>query len=207
MTQLIDLKKVEKTAFITYFQDGLWDICIGLVMMAAFINELIGDKNDHRILWLGLPAVFAILVGKLLVTLPRIGYVEFAPKRKRKIAVLVVFLFVIFLIGLFAYIANILEGDLPHWLMGIKGKMLVPLVTFFIFSIIAFLSDFGRLYYIGLLFAFAVAPTSSLFPHSIKLLFVTVMMLAPGLYFFVRFLRKYPAPGKEEGNDNVREQG
>jgi hypothetical protein len=207
MKQQIDLNKVEKAAFFTYFQDGLWDICLGLFMMGIFINELIGDKNDYRLLWLGLPAVLVMLVGKWLVTLPRMGYVEFAPKRKRKIAGLAVLLFVTSLIGLFVYIANTVGGDLPQWLMGIRGKLWVPLVTFFIFSIIAFLLDFRRLVYIGLLFAFVAIPTRSLFPHSIKLLFVTVMMLAPGLYLFVRFLRKYPTPGKEGGNVDVREQG
>lgn len=206
MKQQIDLKKVEKATFFTYFQDGLLDIGLGLFMMAWFINELIGDNNDYRVLWLGLPAILVMFVGKQFITLPRMGYVEFAPKRKRKIAVLVVVLFVTSLIGLFVYMANIPEGDVPQWLMAIRGKMLVPLVTFVIFSMIAFLLDFWRLCYIGLLFTFVLIPTRSLFPQSLKLLFVTVMILAPGLYLLVRFLRKYPVPGKEEGNDNVRQQ-
>lgn len=203
--QPINLKKIEKTAFLTYFQDGLWDISIGLLVLAAFINAVIGDDNDARLIWLMLPATVVLLLGKIFITRPRMGYVEFSRKRVMKLGLAAVIFSVVFLFGAFRSILGKLEGDLPGWMEWIKTGthgIWGSIYILAIFSIIAFLVGFSRLHYIGLMFAVAATPTRALFPNTVKFFIVTAVILVPGVYLLVRFLRRYPKSKEDEGGSN-----
>ncbi|MDH5684620.1 MAG: hypothetical protein OEZ20_09175, partial [candidate division WOR-3 bacterium] len=83
----IDLKEMEKKAWRTYFGDGIWDIYLGLIFIGmGFLAVLdkIGASELLRYGQFGLLMSLGIIIltiGKKKITIPRLGYVEFGPKR------------------------------------------------------------------------------------------------------------------------------
>jgi len=81
MTGKINLKEIERKAWMSYFEDGLWDIFMGLLMLTTGIRSL----TDNVWFTLGIFAALLIsVIGKKLITIPRIGRVKFGPARKVK---------------------------------------------------------------------------------------------------------------------------
>ncbi|MFX1448787.1 MAG: hypothetical protein ACFFCG_11745, partial [Promethearchaeota archaeon] len=91
MAEKVDLKEMEKRAWKSNFQDGLWDIYFGLLIMGIGFNWLGG--------FLGLPETMGVMVtliswdigamvifilGKKFITTPRMGFVKFGQIRKKR---------------------------------------------------------------------------------------------------------------------------
>ena len=92
MSQNLDLKALERKAFRSVHQDGLWDIYLGGMLLALSLFFSIpengeGELNYTLLALLGVAIVFAVFqLGKKYVTVPRMGQVRFGPERqKRKI--------------------------------------------------------------------------------------------------------------------------
>jgi len=88
MSEKLNLKQIERKAWRSVFQDGLWDIYLGLLLLLMGSSDLldqlpIGEAARLGI-YLGLLAF--ILVGmwlaKTYITIPRIGRVQFGPARQ-----------------------------------------------------------------------------------------------------------------------------
>ena|GEM_PF-4152315 len=82
MTQNIDLKELERKAYLSYHGDGLLDIFLGLIIV--FFS--VGIATDILFIGsifppLGVP-VFALI--KRSLTVPRIGFVHFSGERKAR---------------------------------------------------------------------------------------------------------------------------
>ena len=85
----LDLKQMEKKAWQTYFGDGIWDIYLGLIFVGMGLLAVFERSGAPEILkygqfglLLGL-GIIILTIGKKKITIPRLGYVEFCPKRKR----------------------------------------------------------------------------------------------------------------------------
>lgn len=195
MEKNIDLKEIEKKAWTSYFEDGLWDVFMGLMMLTMGIRAL----TDN--VWFTLMIFAAVLVGPLgkkFITIPRIGLVKFGPARKVKQKKLVAVL----IISVLAITALLL---LLHSGLALSKTLISPIMAIWIavvFSLLAYFLDFGRLYAYGLLFATSEV-LWGLFGKPIgpiaHTVFGTVILLI-GLAYFIRFLRKYPLP-EEVSND------
>ena len=84
----IDLKKIEKKSWTVYFQDGLWDIYMGMLMLVIGINIFI---DNEWFTWLMIAPILLIILGKRFITTPRLGRVRFGSERqKKRIAVFIV---------------------------------------------------------------------------------------------------------------------
>lgn len=199
MSQDINLKEIQRKAWTSYFQDGLWDIFFGLLMLTMGIRAL--TDNVWFTFVIG-AAVLVALLGKKLITIPRVGRVKFGPARKVKqkklmavVGISVVATLVLLLLALSGL--DLLTTGVRAAIQGVGFALL--------FGLMAYFMDFGRLYAYGLLFAIGmvlwellgdpIGPIAFCVSGSVALLI--------GLVMLVRFLREYPKLPKEiaDGND------
>jgi hypothetical protein len=206
VSQNISLKELERKAWTSYFQDGLWDIYLGLLLLAMAIWALLSDvgfsESWGMAIFIGLEvlAMLVLWAGKKIITVPRMGRVRFGPKRKAKLNWVRVVLFLSVLVGAGVFVAG----------LAMRGNRLEQLsVAFFfpaawmvnaivVFSLGAYFLDFNRLYLFGVMYALPV-PLDIMFHEfaDIDLSFIAfgvpaMVILIIGLVVFTRFLRDYP---------------
>jgi hypothetical protein len=211
MSLNINLKELERKAWMSYFQDGLWDIYLGLLLLAMAVWALLSDvgfsESWGMALFIGLEvlAMLVLWVGKKVITVPRMGRVKFGPRRKAKLNWVRVVLLLSVLVG-----AGVLVAGLA-----MRGNRLEQLSVAFlfpaawvvnavvVFSLGAYFLDFSRLYLIGIMYALPV-PLDIVFRKfsDIDLSFLAfgapaMVILIIGLVMFARFLREYPLPTEE----------
>lgn len=210
MSNQINLKEIERKAYLATFQDGLWDIMFGLVVvaMALFMYRPETGFRPTNVALSVLTVFVANLLfqlGKRYITLPRMGLVKFGPMRKRKMTRLAIVLGVIVLLqvvllGLTAFgwlnpeAADSINSFLASRdLMDVAVAAISALIVGVSFSVIAFFNDFTRGFYIALLASLAtflmIYLNQPLYP-----ILIGALILLPGLVLFVRFLRAYPLP-------------
>ena len=216
MSPNINLKELERKAWTSYFQDGLWDIYLGLLLLAMAIGALLSDIGVpgawHMTIY-GTLMVLSMLVlwaGKKFITVPRMGRVKFGPKRKAKLNWVRVVLLLSVLVGAGVFVAGLaMRGNRPGWLNAaffFPAAWVVNAIV--VFSLGAYFLDFSRLYLIGVLCALPV-PLDMMFHEfaGIDLSFIAfgvpaIIILIVGLVMFVRFLRDYPVVPEEASYGN-----
>ena len=113
----ISLKELEKKAFRSVFQDGLWDIFIGFLFTQFAIAPLLSDQgfsdfwSSAALLPVYLIVLALVMIGKKNVVVPRLGFVQFNKTRKSKIKILILMTTIILLFGI---IAAAFFVDLSH---------------------------------------------------------------------------------------------
>ena len=185
----INLRELERKAFASYFEDGLWDIFLGILMAGMGIRSLTDNVGFTLLAMAGIPLLF---LGKKVITLPRMGYVRFSQTRKDKqmkvMWVLIISVIATFVL-LFLVVSKLGSSVLIAALMGISFAG--------VFCVIGYYMDFTRLYLYGILFGITVwltevfgsplGPVASIISGGIA--------LSIGLIQFIRFLHKYPTGG------------
>ena len=216
MSQDINLKVIERQAWRSVFQDGLWDIYLGMLLMAMAALTLLSKTNIPKVgqmsMYIGLMglAMLVLWAGKRLITVPRMGRVKFGPEgkaRKMKARVLLA-LSVLVGVVVFVFVVLALKGN---WSEGLPLHLIIPGVwtmnMLVVFSLGAYFLDFERLYLIGVLYALPVPLDIWLDEYAgIKLGFIAfavpaAIIVTMGLVVFIRFLRDYPLPTDEEPPD------
>ncbi len=216
MSASLNLKEIEKRAFRSTYQDGLWDIYYGLIVifMAVFM-----DRPEEGYGWLNivlmagsfLIAFFLFRLGKKLITTPRLGQVVFGEVRKKKkrtmsiiLGIFVGLQFLLLMITAFGWLnptfgrqlGSLLEGKNELLLVSTIGSMIVCVGM----SVTAHFSDFPRGYYISILMSLAVFLIlyfdQPLFPAIIG-----VLIVLPGVLLLVRFLKQYPLAKDEVSHE------
>jgi hypothetical protein len=175
------------------YQDGLWDIYIGLIVicMSLFVFRPEDGYGPWNILWL--MASYAVAypifwLGKKFITVPRMGQVVFGPSRKRKAATLVVILGLVVAIQVGIVILTA-AGRLNA-----ERLMVSAIAALFVgppMILIAFFIDFPRGYYIAILMTLAVF-LMILLNQPLYPVILGGLIVLPGVVCFVRFLQKYP---------------
>ncbi len=216
MTTTINLKEIERRAFRATYQDGLWDIYYGLVVvgMSIFVYRPESGYSPLNIVMAVLIMTTALLLfrlGKKHITLPRMGQVRFGAARKQKARTLAI------IMGIFVLFQLVLLGAtrfgwFPASVEGVFGKLLqvnnpglmtVALTGSFILGmsmlVIVHISDFPRGYYIALMMALAVFLMIYL-NRPLYPLIIGVLIALPGVYLLLRFLKQYPLPREEMPN-------
>ena len=206
MSQNISLKELERKAWTSSFQDGLWDIYLGLLLLAMAVWALLSDVGFSESLgmaiFIGLEvlAMLVLWAGKKIVTIPRMGRVRFGPKRKAKLNWVRVILFISVLVGAGVFVAGLAtRANRPEWL---NATLIFPAAwmvnAIVVFSLGAYFLDFNRLYLIGVMYALPV-PLDIMFREftDIDLSFLAfgvpaVVILLTGTVVLIRFLRDYP---------------
>lgn len=193
MKNSLDLKALERKAFRSFYQDGIWDIFFGLMMLAMWVPTLfdnMGNKGVRTLsmILLELAAIFFLIFGKKHITAPRLGNVNFGQKRKRRL----VYIIGVNLFSLGALLAlALLRNASPERFASSASEMIAAVglgmwITF-ITSIMAYFLDFNRLYLYALIYGSTFALVLLL---DIPLIFLgaALLILVPGLVIFIRFL-------------------
>jgi hypothetical protein len=218
MSQNFDLKAIERKAFRSTYQDGLWDINLGLIVigMAMFVFRPEEGYSALNFLWMMVTCLVANLIfwaGKKFITVPRMGQVRFGEIRKQKARTLAIIMAVFILVqggivlltalswknpDLAAKINSVLNaGNMERLAVATVGSLFVGPS----FILVAYFNDFLRGYYIAILMALAVF-MMILFNQPIYPLIVGGLIVVPGLVLFVQFLRQHPLPPHEVGQGN-----
>ncbi|MFX1418227.1 MAG: hypothetical protein ACFE9N_04815 [Promethearchaeota archaeon] len=207
MTENIDLKSLEKKAYRSTFEDGIWDIFLGLLVLNIGLGPLFSMFINLPEFWdtLTFSIVFCAIaflifyLGKKYITVPRIGYVKFGAKRTSKLLKLKIFLFVVFILNIVLFILP-LSGILNY--ADIQPLLITLILGFGVFTIpfciVAYFLDFTRLYYyalsigLGLFLADLLTPIIGV-PLDIIIVFSPLggVIVFIGLVYFISFLRKY----------------
>jgi hypothetical protein len=209
MDQKINLKELERKAFISYHQDGLVDIGLGMILLVSVLSSALHEAgisdSVRQVIYIPLMLLCPLIIfyGKKYITIPRLGYVKFAPKRKfkRKKAILILLnAFLLTMIILIATLSSKLEV-LSNF-VGIKTvywmALFICMFIMSVFSVLALFLDFKRLFVIGALFAicepiytmlqeFTNVTHIGIFAFGIPGLILLIM----GLVILKKFIRKY----------------
>jgi len=218
MSTSLNLKAIERKAFRSVHQDGLWDIYIGGIVLSMAMLANTGDGDAFPAQRFGL-YIFGMLAfylifwgGKKYLTTPRLGQVKFGPHRQRRKLTMVIILSVIVLLQVMLLIGTILLWQNPGWatklgfgqsnpdferlLVAIIGALFVgPSMT-----LIAYFNDFMRGYYIAFILSLAVF-SLIWFGQPIYLIAASLLIIIPGVVLFIRFLRQHPLPPVEASRD------
>ena len=188
MTKQNTLRDIEKKTYMSYHQDGLIDIVVGLYAL-AFGLGIIADKMLDFSFAAIMPGIMIAIVlpiwlaAKRKITMPRIGYVN--------IGLAVAGLGAFFLFTLVTF-----QNGRPEWIETILfqyGIIWIGLGAAVIGSLFAYTMGLKRLYGYGLLtLALFVIGYFLSFPFEYLLLLVGGVIMASGVALLVQFVRKYP---------------
>jgi hypothetical protein len=203
MTKQNSLKEIEKKAYMSYHQDGLLDIVIGLYALAFGIGISM-DKILEFSFAAIMPGILIAIVlpiwiqAKKKITMPRIGFVKFGARGSNKLFALllglsvaglgVFMLFSVFMIG---------QNGRPWWLEMLfqYGMIWIGLGAAVIGSLFAYTMGLKRLHGYGLLtFALFTSGHFLSVPFEYLLLAIGSVIIASGAALLVQFIRRYPLP-------------
>ena len=181
MSEQIDLRELERKAYLSYHEDGILDLMIGFNLINAALWVL------AEMPWLT-GSMIAIMTPLYLqikksITVPRLGHVEFSESRKgktkRTMFYMVVFNLILFVGGLYGWL-SIYGGGRPQ----VLGMI--------ISSLVAYMTDLKRFYSYGLINLVTFTVMSYLRIHlSYSLVVLGVIMTLYGFYLLLNFRRKY----------------
>lgn len=207
-----DLKRLERATFRAAADSGLWDMflaaVISMLAIAPLLSSRLGDFWSSAVF---LPfyavALLAIRTVQARIVRPRVGVVELAPSRKRRLGYLATIMLVVNVLALGLGIVAAIRGP--------TGQTdLVPLtlsLTLLLgFSTAAFFLEIPRVFAYGVLLAAAPPLGEALFQrglashHGFPVVFgvSAVVILGSGI---IRFLRFLPRP-RREGDGPSREE-
>ncbi|MFC1553265.1 hypothetical protein ACFL7D_01415 [candidate division KSB1 bacterium] len=198
----LDLKKIEKKAFLSVSQDGLFDIFIGYMFLVLGVSGLTEgwfpsqDANSivSMVFMLSGPVFF--MLAKKFIIAPRIGEVKFGQKRKmaRKKVIIILALFII----ITSLSGNLFINDtLPN--SPLMSSLTMGVVIFIPLSIAAYYFNNTRLYFT----AFLAALVEVMYNYAggyIGICILGSVIILIGLTVFINFLKKHPVQNLNQVN-------
>jgi hypothetical protein len=201
MNRSESLKEIERRAYRSTFEDGIYDIQFGLLFLVfawIAILEAIGISRFIGYSLFVIPLIFPWLA-KRYITIPRMGSVEFGSKRKskRRLSLLIGAIIILLTLPLIIMIAGqSIEGQ--------TGWLLIAMFAMPVFVIAVYFMDFPRLWIYAALLIAGVLESELLLgcvdtPYNTLISFGIpgVIILLIGLALLIRFVRKHPRPDLE----------
>jgi len=195
MRQDSELQTIQRKVYMSFFQDGVWDIFLGLFILAWGLSILTKAAYLPGVSFVGI--YFAIWGIKKWLTYPRIGFVRFSVSSRRRITARFLILgTAVLLLGL---LAGVLWGigTRPQWLVDyfplIFNGMLAAIVCF-----AAYWARVNRFYlHAALIFLGAVLYHWLGINWEFGFIGAGSTILLIGLGILIIFLRKYPRVAQE----------
>jgi len=214
---VFNLTDIEKKAYRSTFQDGIWDIFLGSILLSfavcAFLSNRGIPESRQMTVFIALQAAAVVLfiAGKKCITVPRMGFVKFGRQRKGRIRKSHLVLLGSAVVGAAAFVVTSLAMRGPE-ADRLKLINFMPLVwaanAIVVFSLLAHYLDCTRLYGYGVLFALTVPIDGAIKTFAgvnlspVAFAVPAIVVLAIGAALLASFLRKYPKPerGMSDGN-------
>ncbi len=188
------LKMTERRAYRSYYNDGVFDVFFGFVFMVFAwmpIAVEVGVPTVHLYLVLVLATPVAWLVRRH-VTIPRIGLVEFAEKRRAKKWMLAASSMMVLFLILPLIIAS---GS------GVNELVVVPIIALLV-CLAGYFLDYPRMYIYGALLVYGIVQARFLVGFAGSPLHSLISLGIPGMGIMIygiallyKFLVRYPKPG------------
>jgi hypothetical protein len=206
-TGLTDLTSLERSAFRRFYDDGIFDIYVGTMILVmgvgAVLSDQIGNEVASMLLLLGL--AFAVTVPLLLwrrhLLRTRLGDFKPGPQRRRRIRKTRLVLFGSVVLGViaFAIAAAAFRSDAGEDLIGIVVPLLWFLNATIVFGAMAYLLDVPRFFAHGLIIGVAMPALiwpdvfwDTQVPPLLAFGIPGLIVAAVGIYKLIGFLRDYP---------------
>lgn len=200
-----NLKQLERRAWRSMHEDGLWELFLDAILLIVGVSALIeGDAVRTTVsLVLTVGIVVLMRVAKRLITIPRMGVAKFGPGRREKRVKTNMLALFSFLLGTALCLAILSGSSIATWLRSHTGmvNLLIGAWPIIVFGGMAYWLDLPRMLLVGLVYALVF---SHLLPASTTTTaLVGGMVIAiPGLIMLIRFLQKYPLPAQAEVHGN-----
>ena len=216
MSQLFTPKKAERKIYqLAIFQDGIWDMQIGgMIMLFSFypITRRSLGVGWNLVLIFGLLAILLIIGATLkrTVSTPRMGLVKFGKSQKTKLLTMRLIIFAIFLASsalAIVLIMRVFQGpnwsaNTPEWLQLLDMDIAFGLFVVAIFSLVSAVFRMWRPFIYGVLLGSSLVASGAVtvyqgpefqYPFAIA----GGIILAIGLGLLLRFVRTYQIPEEE----------
>jgi len=203
----IDLKDIERRAWLSTFQDGLWDCYLGMLLLAGAVGTFLNDMGASDAV--RIPSYVSVMVlggiilgvGKRFVTAPRIGRVKFGTMRKARskrislyIGITVLIMAVLFWLGTVRT-----ERGQPTVIPGdVLPTLIIILFIMGVFGSLAYYWEVKRMYVYAVLMAMpeilglAFRKLAGIDIGFIASAIPAAIVLTIAVVIFIRFLRTYP---------------
>ncbi|MEZ5358361.1 MAG: hypothetical protein R3F48_05975 [Candidatus Zixiibacteriota bacterium] len=199
----INLKELERRAYRSTFEDGIYDLYFGLFLLILAWIPVLESIGVSRFIGYPLLAspLFLIWAGKRYITIPRLGAVEFGEGRKKykHIVRLVGIIALALMMGPIFIIAKGGFGgsDTIPWIM-------IALMGLPVFILAVIYANHPRIYIYAAAMLFCIVENEFLLGLSdspfISLLsfgIVGIVIFIFGLALLIQFLKKYPKESAE----------
>lgn len=190
-----DLKDIQRKVYMSFFEDGVWDIFLGLFVLGWGLSILTEGTYLPGVLFVAL--YFTVWGIKKWLTYPRIGYVRFSATSRRRITTrFIILLTAVLLLGLMTGVLWGI-GTRPQWLVDyfplLFNGMLAAVVCF-----AAYWARINRFFlHAALVFLGAVFHLWLDIQWEFGFIGAGSIIILIGLRFLVSFLRKYPKTVEE----------
>ena len=211
MTGKINLKEIEKKSYRFTFQDGIYDIMFGILLIAFAVAPIIRETIGlGYIIVLIVPAPLFFILAKRYISLPRTGIAKFAEHRKKKLRIMLIISLITFPISIILLLLTFL-GPFQIHVGDLLGGYAVPigagLFAIFICGLTAYLVDFSHLFIYGLIIGIGIIFTElietaiqSPLNNTLTFGIPGILVIILGIYTLNQFLKKYQIPDKEITN-------
>jgi hypothetical protein len=208
MSSQMDLKDVEKRVIrMINFEDGLWDLLLGLIFMALAVypvtRRLLGPEWN-LVLFLAIMAVTVVgqQWARRRVAGPRMGRVRPRRTPKLRMVLIVVILLVVATLGMViltlaspGWLPPLAFG--PGWLRSYAVDIGAMVLVVGVFSLMAYQFSVARMVLYGFLIgggnlASVVLERTAGLRFNLPLALAAVVILLIGIARLIRFLRAYP---------------
>ncbi|MFC1947886.1 hypothetical protein ACFLXY_08215 [Chloroflexota bacterium] len=196
-----DEKKIERTVFTSFFQDGFIEAFVGIFLLqlglpVLFSRSGFGDFQSALIvLPIALILLAAVFLVRRFVIIPRLGRVKFLPERRRRLSKLVI-------VPILTLIASAIVGyvyfendSIRHIFISQIPFSLSPII---VFGAAAYFLDMKRLYsygaIVGVIFPLGKFLETIIISRDVLpgiILFTAFVFFCIATIFFVAFLKKY----------------
>ena len=203
-----DLKELERKTFLIYYQDGLWDMLLGLTLIAFGIGMALYDLLPRILNSLFGLIIWSIgfvgfLLAKSYLIRPRMGIVKYRSERKMQLKVILIITIVCVILTITALILTITD-TFNFAKLGIGIAVIFGVMPFLIFGSMAYLMNYYRLFIHAGIFSVAIFLNEILSQFGYGLIgnicFGSggLIILVIGIVYLVKFLKKYPPYRGEE---------
>jgi len=202
------LREIEKKTYMSYHQDGLIDIFVGVYVLLFGFGILLMTVADLST-WFTIPAIFVVIMlplwisVKKRVTIPRIGYVKFGVRGANKLMAIFIGLMVAGL-GTFAVFTF---ASSQGWALTLRNlivsnsMIIIGISAATISGLFAYTMGLKRLYAYGLLtLALFFTGHFITIPFEYLLLTIGLAIIINGFVILMQFIRKYPLPQGDDTN-------